>query len=561
MLRQLEIENIALIKKNIITFESGLNVLTGETGAGKSVIINSLKLVLGGRASGEEINKDEERGMIQAIFVLSPQSEIRNKLNELDLIGDDELEIVLARELNKSGRNVCRINGRIVTLAILREIGELLVNIQGQHEQHSMFKDENYLSLLDSFGMPTFFDLLKEYSELFIAHNTIKRELSKLFNDNRNKLQRIDMIKYQIEEIDKADLTPNEEERLLQEKKILSNSEKIAKSSEKAYHDLTKGSNDQASALELLFKVVNELKEISKFDNSLNELLTLTENCTYQLEEVGRDIKSYGDDKIEFNPYRLDEIEDRLMLLKQLNRKYGSSVEAILEHRNNLEEELMMLENQEVTIDYLKLKLSDLEKDLVSKAKDITNARIDLAAEIEKLVTLELQELDMPKVRFQIKIFELDDFTGLGKDGVELLISPNLGQNLKPLAKIASGGELSRIFLALKIVLTKSDSISTLVFDEIDAGLGGQAVQVVAKKLDLLSDWKQVLCITHSPQIAGCADVHLLVYKEVIDECHQTFIEKLNPEQRVSELSRMLSGNIITDTTLQHAREILKTHF
>ena len=560
MLKQLEIENIALIKKDIITLESGLNVLTGETGAGKSVVINSLKLVLGGRASGEEVNKDEERGMIQAIFELSPGSEIQNKLNELDLIGDDGLDLVLARELNKSGRNICRINGRIVTLGLLKEIGELLVNIQGQHEQHSMFKDENYLSMLDSFGTPAFFDLLKEYSELFRAHSSTKRELSKLLNDNRDKLQRIDMIKYQIEEIDKAELTSNEEEKLLQEKKILANSEKIAKSSERAYHDLTTGSNSQASALELLSKVVIELREISKYDDSLSELLTLTENCMYQLEEAGREIKSYGD-KNEFNPYRLEEIEDRLMLLKQLNRKYGANVEAILEHRSNIEEELRVLENQEVTIDNLKLKVDVLEKELILKARAITNARVELASEIEKLVIGELQDLDMPKVRFKINIYELNDFTGFGKDGVEFLISPNLGQKLKPLAKIASGGELSRIFLALKIVLTKSDAISTLVFDEIDAGLGGQAIQLVAKKLELLADWKQVLCITHSPQIAGCADSHFLVYKEVIEECHQTFTKKLDLEQRVSELNRMLSGNIITDTTLQHAREILKTHF
>jgi DNA repair protein RecN (Recombination protein N) len=554
MLSELSITNFAIIESLSISFEKGLTVLTGETGAGKSIIIDAIHLLVGGRGSSDFVRHGEDRAEIEGLFLLENATTVYDKAQELGIQIEDDM-IVLRREITKSGKSVCRINGKLVTIAILREMGGSLVDIHGQHEHQELMDESKHLSLLDQFGSKEITKSLSEYEQIYEQYEQTIRKLKSLNDNEQQMAQRVDLYQFQLNEITQAALQLDEDEKLMDEKKRLSNFERIFESVQTSYNSL----KDEQKGLDWISLVMGEMETAAELNPEYKDMAETVSNSYYMLEEVAGSLRSQLDN-LEYDPQRINEIEDRLNEINGLKRKYGQTISGILEYGAKIEEELETLLNKETHIDQLKKVISSLKKDLMIEGNELTSIRKKLAARLTDAIHNELKQLYMQKTVFEVKINSGESFMSkTGMDEVEFYLSTNPGEPLKPLSKIASGGELSRIMLALKSIFSKHREITSIIFDEVDTGVSGRVAQAIAEKIHKVSTDSQVLCISHLPQVAAMADIHLYIEKETQDGRTKTKVKELDHEGKIKEIGRMISGVEITDITKKHAQELLET--
>lgn len=559
VLISLYIKHFGLIDDAEIEFGPGLNVLTGETGAGKSIVLEALQVALGGRAQTELIRTGRDRALVQVAFDINRLPWVRKRLLE-DGLDTDEYEpdmIILSREINRQGRNPCRINGRIVNLGIYREIAGLIVDIHGQHEQQSLLAADKQLQLLDRFGGAQVLSLLQDTGQAYRQWRRNKRLKEKITGGFRERQQRVDMIKYQMEEIDAARLADENEEEMIRRRDVLANAERISLLAEQVLTNIHNGSNRRPAAVDLLGEAKNNLDELCRYMPELKSAQDNIFSALCLVEETTRELATCRDN-VEADPHELNYIEERLALIDRLKKKYGRTIADVLAHRQQIAgelEELLSLENDAVGIDDL---LQKSEEDYYTLAGQLETGRIEAAAGLERAIEQELGDLAMNSVQFMVQVSTTDPGPH-GKNAVEFLISPNPGEPLRPLAKSASGGELSRVMLALKSILAAADEINTLVFDEVDAGIGGRTLQAVAEKMDRLSQTKQILCVTHAAAVAAYAAKHYLISKSTDDgQRTVTSITSLTGEERIQELSRMLGGDQESQALSNHVRDLLR---
>ncbi|GAX90924.1 DNA repair protein RecN [Effusibacillus lacus] len=566
MLLELYVRNFALIEEISLHFGDGLNVVTGETGAGKSILIDALGLVLGGRSSSEMVRQGSDKAIVEALFHVTPGSRLSDVMQELGIDWEDDT-LVVVREVSASGKSVCRINGRIVTVQTLRMIGSLLVDLAGQHEHQSLLRPEEHLEMLDSFAGDSIHILRQRVSNTYEQYRAARRALEQAAMGEQERAQRIDMLRFQLEEIRSLGIKPGEEDQLEEERRKLAHAEKLSTAASNVFECLYQGGARQASIIETLHKLTSEMTGVLKFDPNLQPVAELIQSSALQLEEAAHELRSYRD-SIEYNPARLQSIEERLAVLARLRRKYGQSVAEILDYAGRIASELDDLEHHEENIGRLQQNLFTLEQQLAKEATELSLKRKAYADKLSKRIAEELASLMMPKTRFQIDFQADSSEKGIlvndqrvavnekGIDRVEFLFSPNPGEPLRPLVKIASGGELSRTLLAIKTILS-GEGVETLVFDEIDTGISGRAAQAVAEKMSVVAHSSQVICVTHLPQVACMADRHFVINKQQKSGRSLTIVNQLNDSERVEELARMLSGAELTDTTRKHAEEML----
>lgn len=563
MLIHLEINNVALIDSVSIDFESGLNVLTGETGAGKSILIDSINAVLGERISKELIRTGREKAVVEALFQVE-NDRFHDIYEELGIDSEPDGSLIISREFNTAGRNICRINGKIVTVSMLKDIGQRIIDIHGQHDNQSLLRTESHASLLDSFGGESIQLLKNQYTCLLEKYKTIKNKLKELTGDKSERERKIDLLKYQIEEIKKSRLKVGEEEELEKQRLLLANSEKITEALSKSYDALFSGSQSDSSAADKIGEAISELNTILKINEKYKEISQKLEDISYQLDDVIEEIRSERDG-MEYNPEMLEQIEERLDIIFKLKRKYGAAIKDILEYCRKIETELDEIVKSEETVKALRQEIDKIDGELYSAAKAIHSERLRAAGLLEKNIGCELDDLEMKKAKFKVNIEFTEDlqngserkYTHNGLDKIEFLISPNAGEPLKPLSKIASGGEMSRIMLAIKTILADVDEMPTLIFDEIDIGISGKAAQKVGEKLSFISKSHQVICVTHLAQIACMADNHYLIEKVSDENNTHTMVNKLGNLQMKEEIARILGGANISEITIKHAEEML----
>ncbi|MCX7884405.1 MAG: DNA repair protein RecN [Caloramator sp.] len=553
MLLQLHIKNFALIDNINIDFSNGLNVLTGETGAGKSILIDSVNFVLGEKQSKDIIRTDEESAFVEAVF--ESNDEINNILTANGIEIDDIL--IISREINLNGRTVSRINNRTVTLSLLRQISSLLIDIHGQHEHQSLLNENSYMDILDSFCSSSFIDIKHQFKDTYYKVRELEREIEKLKENEEYKIKRMDLLKYQIQEISEADLKLGEDEELLKRRNVLSNAEKIYSSLSLIYAELYDGENNRECAYDKIGTSIAHIESVEKYDEKLKDIRITIEDIYYKLEDIINIIRDYKD-SLEFDSNELEQIELRLDLINKLKRKYGESIEKILEYLLYIKEEYSMMDKNEEIIEEKFKKLEEYKAKLYELSNKITHERKETAIRLEKLIENELKYLGMEKAVFKIAVEEKEKTTENGNDVILFMMTANPGEPLKPLNKVASGGEMSRIMLAIKTVIAEVDKIPTLIFDEIDTGISGRTAQCVAEKMSLISKSHQILCVTHLPQIASMADKHFKIEKYVNNEKTFTRLYNLDINGKIEELSRMLSGAQVTDITRRHAKEMIE---
>ncbi len=567
MLEELTIINFAIIDRLRLRFAAGFNVLTGETGAGKSIVIDAIGMLLGGRAESEYIRSGTDSAIVEGIFDLDDRLRRRivPLLEEHGLTNEENM-VILRRELNREGRNICRVNSRAVPLKILRAIGTELIDIHGQTDHLSLLRVKQHLEFLDRYG--ELLELRGAVRERVNKLRQLQRELKQLKRDERERAQRIDLLTYQIEEIDIANLSAGEDEELKQERDRLANAEKLTAHAEKAYMMLYEGVEEQRAALDLLGGVQEELSDLAQIDASMAEQCHMTEEAVYRLEEVSKTLVDYKD-QIEYNPARLRTVENRLELIYTLKRKYGDTIEEILAFRERAAEELDAIEHSEEHEEELRAQIKSLLREIGVEAERLSQARQVAAQRLAENVERELKDLGMEQARFIVDINREEDAKGVklgdkrysfdatGIDKVEFLISSNVGEPPKSLSKTASGGETARLMLAMKSALSAVDETPTLIFDEIDAGVGGRMGSVVGAKLwTLTNGMHQVFCVTHLPQIAGYADAHFQVTKQLVESRTVTQVNELDRTLRVEELALMLGKP--SAATLRSAQELLQ---
>jgi len=567
MLSELTIANFAIIDKLHLVFSPGFNVLTGETGAGKSIIIDAVSLLLGGRASTDCIRSGADQALVEGVFVLEPHlQEVINPLLEEDgLEGDDPTVLVLAREIRRSGRNICRVNGRAVSLRVLERIGQYLVDIHGQSEHLSLLRVREHLNFLDRYG--GLWPLREQVARLVQELRAVRRELDSLRRDERELARRADLLQYQIDEITAARLQEGEDEELEQERTRLANAEQLAALADETYRALHEGEEGQPAVTDLLGLVVRNLTTLERLDPALAEQRRLAEELSYQIEDLARALRDYRD-AVEFDPHRLQEVEERLALINDLKRKYGDTIGEVLAFAQAAQTELDGIVHSEERIAELEAREEALLHQIGSLAAELSARRQEAGERLSQAVEQELADLHMERARFGVSIQQQEDPQGVwvgerryafdttGIDRVEFLVAPNVGEPLKPMVRIASGGETSRLMLALKTVLSRADQTPTLIFDEIDQGIGGRVGGTVGYKLWNLTRDHQVLCVTHLPQLAGYGDAHLRVQKEIRDGRTVTTVQWLEGEARREELAQMLGS--LTESTRRSAAEILE---
>lgn len=551
MLAELNIRNFAIIDSLNITFEKGFNVLTGETGAGKSIIVDAVELVLGGRASSEMIRSSCDEAVVEASFEISDSKELSKEIGEMGIEADGTL--LIKRVVSASGKNKVFINGSMATLNMLSDIGDRLVDIHGQHEHQSLLKVERHIEILDEFAglAPLGQEMARIYSEL----NRVRDELQSLNASEAENVKKLDLLKFQSDEIEKAALKEGEEEGLLGDRKLLANSEKLFDAGNTALELLY---SQSGSALELVKKAGSKVAEITVLDESLVSTGEAINSAYASIEDAAMTLRDYAG-KISFDPDRLNEIEDRLDLIGRLKRKYGNTVSEVLKYKEEVDKELSGIERAGERIAELEKESERLKAKGFDIAESLSGKRKKAAQELKKKVESELSDLGMKKAVFEAKIESSNDISAKGFDKVEFLLSSNPGETPKPLSKIASGGELSRIMLALKKVLAGPSGVPTMVFDEVDAGIGGGIAEVVGRKLKEVAQGKQVLCITHLPQIAAMADLHYAVFKREEKGRTVTAVKRLEESDRVDEIARMLGGMTITEATKRHAEEMISS--
>jgi DNA repair protein RecN (Recombination protein N) len=568
MLTELRIENFAIIDKLDLDFSAGLIIFTGETGAGKSIIMDALEMLLGGRADGSVLRLDAERASVEGLFKLSPA--IREPVNEIlkreDLL-DDENFVTLAREVRREGRSTARINGRTVNVTILKEIGKFLVDIHGQTEHLSILDPRTHLGLLDRFTNVE--ANLTIYKKAFSTLSGIRRELNDLRSAQSDSARRIEMLSFQAEEIESARLKPGEDEELRLERDRLANAEQLAANTQEALQLLDDGSIETPAISDQLGKTVAALASMAKLDPKKTELSERAELLLESISEITHELRDYLE-VVEYNPRRLEEVEDRLDMIHRLLRKYGGTIESVIAFGAKARKDLETISNASEKIGELETRETTLLKELAEHALTLSEKRKTTALQLSKSIETELDDLKMAAAHFGVDFQTKSDPSGLsiskatrvafdstGFDRVEFLVAPNPGEGLKPLAKIASGGETSRLMLALKNTLAKADEIPSLVFDEIDQGIGGRVGGVVGQKLWNLGRAHQVFCITHLPQLAAFGDQHYQVKKIINTNRTTSQVKKLDGEERLVELAQMLGE--VTEGTLRSAHEILQS--
>ena len=547
MLSLLHIENIAVIEQADISFDKGFNVLTGETGAGKSIVIDAISAILGQRAYRDMIRTGTSKASVRAVFTKVPNF----PWFEENGVEYDE-ETVIQRDIFLDGKNVCRVNGTLVTVAILHKLGIQLINIHGQHDSASLFDEENHLRFLDAFADNG--ALLADYREKFAAVSELRRQIDRMTMDEGEKLRRMETLKYQISEIERADLKSGEDEVLEQRRKLLQNSEKLSQGLEEASEALL-GGDDSDGAAALLAQAAYALSRIARYSDDYTGFQERLTDLKYQVQDIADEVRD-SLDELSYSADELETIEARLDIIHRLRRKYGADCDEILAYLDKAQRELDEIEFADDRVEQLKKKLAKQEKQAWDAALALRKNRQEQGAVMAEKILSELSQLDMPRVQFQCR-FRETELTSEGADAVAFYLSANAGEDLKPLSKVASGGELARIMLSMKNVLAEKDAVDTLIFDEVDTGVSGRAAQRIAEKLKSLASHKQVLCVTHLPQLAALADTHMLIAKSEHDGRTYTTVTPLDRKGRAMELARIIGGTNITETTLKSAEEML----
>lgn len=559
MLAELKVSNYALIEDLELKFSPGLNILSGETGAGKSIIIGAINLLIGDRAAVEQIRQGQERAYIEGIFI--PEDILSAALEPLFVSAGLEPadELIIAREVAQGGRSIGRVNGRAVPVSFLKELGQQLIDLHGQHQHQSLLRPEAHLELLDSFGGERISTARARLSDLYQKRQDLKKELLELGENSAERERRIDVAEFQLKEIRDAAAAPGEDEELEEKEKVLANAEKICSLTAQAYADIYAGEEGGSgeAVIDLIGKSLKQISEAALIDQRLNPVLSLLQGASAQLEEVSHELRAYQE-KLEYEPNELISIQDRVNQLNTLKRKYGPTLNEVIAFSEKLEFEIEKLKNSEALAEKLENGLLDLENRLIEESSALRDLRREAADKLELLLQESLHELALQNARFTIRITPKESFSPRGMDVVEYLFSANKGEEVKPLAKIISGGEMSRVMLALKTILAREDRLPILVFDEVDSGIGGATVQAVAEKLAQLAAHHQVMCVTHSPQIAAMADNHYCLYKETSGGRTMTRGVKLNQEDKRRELARMMDGASIDTVSLQHVDSLLQ---
>ena len=548
MLCLLHIENIAVIECADISFDRGFHVLTGETGAGKSIVIDAISAILGQRAYRDMIRTGANKASVRAVFTEVPQLD----WFEENGVPYDE-ETIIQREIYLDGKNVCRVNGTLVTVSILHRLGIQLINIHGQHDSASLFDEDNHLAFLDAFADH---DALREtYTQQYQAVAALRREIDRRQMDESEKLRRMETLRYQIEEISKAGLESGEDEALEDRRKLLQNAEKLSDGLQEAVECLY-GGDETDGATALLSQAQRALAKLSRYTDSFGLLQEKVADLMYQVQDAAEEVRDAAAE-LSYSADELEQIESRLDVIHKLRRKYGATCTDILEYMERAKQELDEIEFADEHLARLKNKLQKAEKLAWDAAIALRESRKASAQKLSGRILTELAQLDMPRVQFECSFTELE-LGANGADAVAFYMSANAGEALKPMSKVASGGELARIMLAMKNVLAEKDQVSTLIFDEVDTGVSGRAAQRVAEKLRCVAAHKQVLCVTHLPQMAALADHHLLIAKQERDGRTYTTVTPLDREGRKQELARIMGGTNITETTLKSAEEMLQ---
>jgi len=564
MLKTLHIKDYALLEEVNVDFNSGLNIITGETGAGKTILIDALSLLLGERASSEVIRKGADKSFVEGIFNVNDYKKVQLLLeqNEIDYLP----ELIIRREISLKGSNRCFVNDTPVQLSLIKELGDLLVDLHGQHDHQSLLRTETHIEYLDSCGDTE--DLLRTYKWLYKSLHKLTGELKELKEKESSLKEKKDLFAFQIKEIDSVSPEEDEEESLKDQLIILENSEKLQRLTSEIYLGLYES---EGSVYDSLVKMKNALSELLLIDKSFNETNKEYESAVAIINEIANTIRSYSN-KIDFDPGKLEEIRERLGSISLLKKKYGGSIKSVLEHRKRIGEEFDLVENYSEKIKELKAKIKVLRENCGSTAEKLSLKRKETAKKVEKDIVDLLKDVGIPNSKFEIRILhspaeETEDyilvmgkqfkFNSSGYDDVQFYISTNLGEDVKPLAKVASGGEISRIMLTLKSILAKKDKLPLLIFDEIDTGVSGHIAQKVGQTLKSLASLHQVIAITHLPQISGLADHHYAVEKIETDKRVVSQIKKLNNEERVKEVAKLMSGESITENSIKGAKELM----
>ena len=538
MITTLHIKNIGIIDDLSVELNSGFNVFTGETGAGKTLIIDAISFISGSRFSKEIIRKGEEYSFIELNLFL-PE-------NELAIDGN----VIVSREIHSNGRNSCKINGRLVTVAELKEFMNSVIDIHGQNDNQKILNSKYHIKYLDDFAGEELLDIKKEYKDLFYKYNDLKRKLKENLGDEKEKQRRLDLLQYEFDEIDKAKLKNGEEESLSEKRNLFINFEKISK-----------GLNDTNENISMSVETVNNsikaLEKIESFDENYSKKLEELKNIYYELEEFSRDISDLDSDMF-YDENEQNEIEERLDLIFSLKRKYGNSIEEILDYKNKIEEEINRINNLDEVNEKIKKEIETITSQMKEKADKMHNLRLKASEILSNKINIELNDLEMPNSKFIIDIKEIEEFNKTGLDNINFLISTNLGEDAKELSKIASGGEMSRIMLAIKTALADTDSTPILIFDEIDTGISGKAAKSVGQKLKLIGKNHQVICITHQPSIAAKGDYNYFISKAINKQRTHTEIRRLDEDEIIDEIARISNGDV-TDIAKKHALELRKS--
>ncbi len=549
MLERLHIKNIAVIDEAEIEFNKGFNVLTGETGAGKSIIIDSINMVLGERTSKSIIRNGEKKAIVEAMFSID-NKEVIDILDSNGIEVEDGM-VILYRDINTDGKSLCKINGSMTTATGIREVANMLINIHGQQDNQSLLTPSSHIQFLNSYAKLE--SKLEEYRKYYNNVNEINEKINSLQFDQREKERQTDLYSFQINEIEEAKLVIGEDEQLMERRKFISGISKISEVlnySHESLYSIDRNVYDQLSS------VVSSFQSITEYDSKLMEIYERLNSVAIELDDTIYQIRDYRDE-MDFDESEVDKIELRLDLINTLKRKYGSTIEEIINYKNEIEDKLYTITKSDEEIEFLNTELERAISERNKIAAEITKIRLKSASELSERICKELEDLDMSKVKFDVQINECD-YNKNGCDSIEFLISVNAGEPLKPLSKIASGGEMSRIMLAIKTIFADSDPVDTLIFDEIDTGVSGRAAQKIAEKINKIAIEKQVLCITHLAQIAAMANTHFLIEKNTDSEHTYTKVKLLDDSSRKNELARIIGGAHITDTTIQAASEMIE---
>ena len=557
MLLELRIENFAIIEKLNISFKQGLTVITGETGAGKSIIIDAITLLVGGRGSAEFVRYGEDAAEIEALFDVPEDPLALEALLQLGIDTDDEM-LILRRTIYKNGKSVCRVNGKLVTLTHIRDIGRHLIDVHGQHEHQELMMGDQHLKLLDRFGGEAFQTVKLDYMKLYEDATQLQKEMTRFTKNEQELAQRLDLLSFQLNEIEEANINPDEEDNLQEERKRYNNFERLFKAIQSSYTSLS----GEQRGLDHLREALSELEMVVGLDPALDQLYESFSNSFYQIEDLAYQFRDKLE-SLEYDPIRLDQVEERLAELNQLKRKYGRTLPDILLYQQKIKEEYELLKSHDVTIEELAKKFNRKLAKLKEKAAELSKQRKQVSHQLESAIMLELKDLYMDKAVFKVRLESLPEeeglgaFTRQGSEKVEFLISTNPGEPLKPLVKIASGGELSRIMLAIKSHFKSFRQTTSIIFDEVDTGVSGRVAQAMAEKIYALSNASQVFCITHLPQVAAMSDTHLYIAKDIKGDRTTTRVDHLKEADKIAEIARMISGVEMTTLTKEHAKELL----